>query len=157
MKDRQWPQRQSKLKNLLGELLRWWIDCCWKSASASVSRCDSQRIKYGTKNPPSATRNNRNVDRKWSRLCIQHLKPNSAGVGKIFEELRSCGNYKHLVEHSIGEFASENMNNFLNSDAQNLPKTEGHETTVPRPYGRVGKIQEGEIRDGWWLILMSKS
>ena len=54
-----------------------------------------------SKNPPSATRNNRNVDRKWSRLCIQHLKPNGAGVGKIFEELRSCGNYEHLVEHSI--------------------------------------------------------
>ena len=43
------------------------------------------------KKTPLLQKNNRNIDRIWSRLCIQHLKPNGAGVGKIFENYEVVG------------------------------------------------------------------
>ena len=35
----------------------------------------------------------------------QKVKPNGAGVRKVFEKLRTCGNYEHLVDHSIAPLA----------------------------------------------------
>lgn len=48
----------------------------------------------------AAKRNNRKVDRKWSRYCIQNMKPNGVGVRKIFNKTKGCasGNYEHLVD-----------------------------------------------------------
>ena len=68
----------------------WWIDRKWGWVTTN------EKGKVLKKPPPSAIRNNRIVERKWSMFFIQIMKTNGAGVRKIWywQITQSCGNYE---------------------------------------------------------------